>query len=101
MKKFILDLPRIIMVVVIANLIFIGYIASQLNYNSQLNRQNQANIIQLINEQGNITTSQRQSLIEELENVSNSGGFSTHNQQIQNYHLLLNINHTLSQIVKH
>jgi hypothetical protein len=100
MTKFVLDLPRIVIVLLVANLGFAGYLASQLNYNSLLNHLNQANIIKLINQQGNISATQRQSLIEELENVSNGGGFSTHNQQVVNYRLLLNINHTVTELVR-
>ena len=99
MTKFVLEF-RIIIALVVANLVFAGYLASQLNYNSILNHANQANIIKLINQQGNISAAQRQSLIEELENVSSGGGFSTHNQQVANYRLLLNINHTVTELVK-
>ena len=95
-QYFFMGLPRILLILSIVNVLYLGYLSSQLNYNSQINHANQNNLLRILNQQGNVSDTQRSTLIKEFENVSSQGGFSTASQAMQNHHLLLNINHTVN-----
>lgn len=79
-----------ILILVAANLIAMGYLISLTNYNHDIGIATQKEIINLVNDQGNISTIQRQQILNEFENLP-QGGLAGQNLAIENNHLLHDI----------
>jgi len=91
-------------------ILWTGYLTADIQYNRQLNKQNQGTIIDLANKtgkivnetavliekQGNLSSAQRGVLLQEFAAVANHGGFSTKDVQVNNSKLLANNSKLLS-----
>lgn len=81
---------KAILVLVAANLIAMGYLISLTNYNHDVGVATQKEIISLVDAQGNLSSAQRQKIINEFENVPD-GGLAGGTLQQANHQLLLDI----------
>ena len=87
-----------ILLLVAANLMAMGYLISLTNYNHDTAISTQKQLITLVNSQGNLSSAQRQKIIQEFENLPD-GGFA--GQQLLEYHNKLTIQnqHLLEEIL--
>ena len=94
-----------IIFLIAANLIMTGILLSDLNYAHITGTSNQKSILSLLNDthhlinnQGNISSTQRTQILHEFTALQSQGGFSTHQQIVENNHLLTEI---LGNLTKH
>lgn len=85
-----LTTAQAILILVAANLVSMGYLISLTNYNHDVGVATQKQIIQLVNNQGNFSSAQRQKIIHEFENLPDSG-IAGQNLVMENNHLLHDI----------
>lgn len=92
-----------ILILVAANLIATGYLISLINFIHDTSVASQSELLNLVNNQGNLSSAQRQKIIEEFENLP-IGGIAGqklleehNNQTIQNNHLLSEILGNITQ----
>lgn len=83
-----LTTAQLILFIVILNSILLGYLASDINFNRQVSKSNQQNILNLVNEtsellekQGNFSNAQRAILINQFIHIAQHGGFATKDTQ--------------------
>lgn len=80
-----------ILLLVAANLVMVGFLISLTNYNHDIGVATQNEIIQLLNNQGNLSSAQRHAIIEEFEHLP-AGGLAGQklliNHSIMTNHLL-------------
>ena len=105
-----LTTAQLILVIVILDSMLLGYLASDINYNRQVNRQNQQNILSLVNEtselvekQGNFSNAQRAILINQFIHIAQHGGFATNDKQDHIMGLIRNLTAELntSKVASH
>jgi hypothetical protein len=97
-------LPRVTMAQALlllmgANLMGMGFLISLTNYNHDIAKESQKNIIKLLDSQGNLSATQRQKIIGIFENLPVSG-LSGNAQSDANLHLLMQINASLTKLTE-
>lgn len=93
-----LSSTQAILILVACDLVTMGYIISLTNYNHDIGVKTQQQIIDLVNNQGNLSTSQRQTIINEFEAISGHGGLATQDGQKAMLNNLTNLIHQSQMI---
>ena len=82
---------QIIFILLSIQLVWIAYLTGDIQHNIQVSIANQDNLAQqtseiqhVIEAQGNLSSAQRNALLQQFANVSNHGGFSTKDIQLEN-----------------
>jgi len=111
MDKILLKWPRLTTAQVILALTFfiaiwLGFLTTDIVYNRALNSANTASIAEqtnaihdLISKQGNLSNSQRQTLIQQFEDISKHGGFATNESISANLHQTFINKHNIEGIL--
>lgn len=111
MNSIILKWPRLTTAQVILGLtlfisLWLAFLTTDIVYNRALNSANTASIAEqtntiheLINKQGNLSNSQRQTLIQQFEDISKHGGFATNESISTNLHQTFINKHNIEGIL--